>query len=257
MKKSILGAICLTICLVTISSANPTGINILSASVHISGYGFAYYQNDFDFDTYDFLDNQPLTAEISGSVLAYSYNAASNAWFGSTGDIPISSSPWGPDLGWAPDWADSLSIGVFTENWTDDTGGDSQAHATAQAAYIFTTQTDSLDLAISLRTTGGYSEIWFGDLTDDIQLLNYQYDAPISPSSIYTYSDTLNYTLDPAHLYGLQITTQSHSHWDTYSQTQLHTALISGPAIIPAPGALLLTTIGLTILGCLRRNKIA
>jgi len=255
MKKSILGAICLTICLVTICSANPTAINILCASVHISGYGFAYYQNDFDFDYYDLLDDQSLTAEISGSVLAYSYNAAGNAWCGPAGDIAVSSSPWGPDIGWSPDWADSLSIGVFSENWTDDTGGDSEAHATSQAAYTFTTQTDSLDLAISLRTTGGYSEIWFNDLTDDLQLLSYQYDAPIDPFSIYTYSDTLNYTLNPAHLYGLGLTTQSHSIWDTYSQTQLHTALISESVFIPAPGALLLTTIGIAVLGCLRRDN--
>ena len=255
MKRYIFAAICTAICLVSTSFAGPTGIDIFSTSLNISGYGFATYQNETNADSYDFIDDQSLTAEISGTVLGYGYDASSNAWAGSAGDIPISSPPWGPDVCWAPDWADSLSIGVYTENWTDDTGGDSEAHANAQAAYTFTPRTDSLDMAVSLRTTGGSSQVWLNDLTDNTQLLSYQYDAPIDPFSMYTYSDTFTYALDPSHLYSLEMTTQTQAIWDTFSQTQLHTALMSESAIIPAPGSLLLTTIGLILLAHIKQKK--
>ena len=256
MKRLVFAAASVIISLTGISFADPTSINIVSASLRVSGYGFAYYQNDLDFNYYDIMDDQPLSTEISGSIPGYGYDASSSAWFGSAGDIP-SSSPWAPDIGWAPEWADSLSIGAFTENYTDDTGGDSQAYASSRAAYTFTPLTDSLDLVISLKTTGGDSEVWFSDLTDDIQLLSYQYDAPIDPFSMYSYSNTYSYALDPSHLYTLEMATQNRAFYDTYSQTQFHTALTSSsPAIIPEPASILLTTIGLYLLANIKRKKI-
>jgi hypothetical protein len=221
MKPILLGILPL---LLSCTTVNATGINILSEEHHIQGVaGTEYYPHNYL--EYDVSGTHPISASVSGEY----YNSWSSI---------------------ANPCASRASAG----NFEIDVWAQYDSIADGTSIYTFTTDYNSLELNafVYIESPVPMENVGFSlvDLTDSATILSYVFTN--DGQYIYDFSLTEEVIVDPMHTYQLSMhawaAQGTMEGGGTTAESRLKCSLLSLPQPVPEPSTALLFILGLAVL---------
>jgi hypothetical protein len=228
VKTSFFMCFCLLISIAGTSHANVTGLWVLSQEYHISGW----CEGDTGRISYNITSHSPISQTITTTGTYPGYFVAH----------PYSHSA--ADLFYAEAFA--VGSGEFQ-------GYVFPAQAYAEATWVFQPTTSSLQATFSTDFFPGHHDGYFEgnliNLTTGDEVTNYVLDWQNEEWGAWLYE------FDPAHQYKLHVSFSPGQDWGEGYYVKWSAEFEPGPAIIPAPGGLVLAIIGVSCASCLRRWK--